>query len=99
MFNFSFSQVASQITDAFFSNNANTILAACLIVLAGVTIYIYTSLNKKLDEKDKIISELNEKRLQDMKDSRDIVVEPVREFNGITSAMLNTLGRFHEPKG
>lgn len=62
-------------------------LGAALIVgfFAPFAIKLYNdnkALNKALqDEKDK--------RFQDMKESRDLVLEPVREFNTVSQAILN----------
>lgn len=71
------------------SGSSVAILALIIITLVGVVVYM----NKKLNDKDKMIVELLNARVTDAKESRDTIVGPLELLGRQNELILNNINR------
>lgn len=71
------------------SGDAVKILALIIVTLVGVIVY----LSRKIDGRDKKIEELYNARIQDAKDSRDTIVEPLELIGRQNDLILKSINK------
>lgn len=77
----------ADVTSSLASGNAQLILAVCVVVLAGVCWYLY----KEGKAKDKIIYDLQDKRLQDALSTAGKYNDAMGEFSRTTTLLTGKL--------
>lgn len=70
-----------------YSADLRIVLAFIVVILGGVIVY----LNRKLDTKDKKIEEILNARIQDAKDSRDTLIEPLELIGRQNKSILKKI--------
>ena len=82
-------------TGAFFSNDANLILAACVVILGGVVIYIFREYRAALRE----ISAIQEKRILDAQSTSSKLTEPLEKQTSLVQRVYDLLISIDKNRG
>lgn len=75
------------IESAFMSNNTGYILGACVIVLGGVVFFLYRELN----ERQKRIDDIQEKRLAEAKETQAKLIEPMQRVISLSETIKDAV--------